>query len=168
MDWAAENGIHLRFKAPRQKAWIVERHNEIWRRACHNTEAQLIREDIKVPFEQVAATVTFMKNSLTVIGNSTPYQGVLGRQPAMLPPLEGGHLGQVNSLARVETNSRFEARVREVAACNMIESHAKAIADRASRSNTRGCMESAGYSPRDLVEPPNKDQWHHPSSSLAL
>ena len=53
IDWAATNGVHLRFKAPRQKAWIVERHNEIFRRGLHGTESQLKREDVKVPFEQV-------------------------------------------------------------------------------------------------------------------
>ena len=52
LDWAATNGVNLRFKAPRQKAWIVERHNEIVRRAVHTTEDQLVKEDIRVPFEQ--------------------------------------------------------------------------------------------------------------------
>ena len=86
MDWAAASGINLKFKAPRQKAWIVERHNEIIRRCLQTTEAQLIKEGISIPFEQVLSTVFFVHNSLTVINGSTPYQALFGRQPAILPP----------------------------------------------------------------------------------
>eukprot|EP00973_Karenia_brevis_P064428 8950705-Karenia_brevis.AAC.1 len=37
-DWAATHNIQLQFKAPRQKAWIVERHNELLRCSLHTTE----------------------------------------------------------------------------------------------------------------------------------
>ena len=40
-EWAASNEIGLKFKAPRQKAHIVERHNKILRDGLHLTEAQL-------------------------------------------------------------------------------------------------------------------------------
>ncbi len=86
MDWASTNGINMRFKAPRQKAWIVERHNEILRQALHATESQLKSEGIKVPFEQVLAIVTFMHNALIVINGATPYNAVIGRQAIVLPP----------------------------------------------------------------------------------
>ena len=174
IDWSSTHGVHLKFKAPRQKAWIVERHNEVLRRGLHGTESQLLAEDIRVPFEQVLATVTFMGNSLTVVNTSTPYQAVLGRQPAMLPPLDGGHLGQVESMARPETNARFEARVREVAAVNIIESLAVARLDRASRSKTRGAIELSQHSVGDLVdiwfEPANKDQkgWRGPAEIRSI
>ena len=174
MDWASANGVHLRFKAPRQKAWIVERHNEVIRRSLHKTESQLVKEALNVPFEQALATVIFMKNALTVINSSTPYQAVFGRQPALLPPMEGGHLGQVRSDARVDTNSRHDARVREIAAVNIIEATARARLDRADKTNTRAAVERFEYKPDDNVdiwfEPSNKDQpgWRGPAAVLSV
>ena len=35
MDWAEANTVGLKYKAPRQKAWIVERHNELIRHGLH-------------------------------------------------------------------------------------------------------------------------------------
>ena len=111
-NWAQKLGIDLRFKAPNQKAWVVERHNEILRQGIHRTEEQLKKDGIDFPAESALSMVTFMKNAITVIGNSTPYQAVLGRQPAMLPPIEGGLSGQY-------ADPRREARVREIAAANI-------------------------------------------------
>jgi len=109
MDWAAAHGINLRFKAPRQQAWIVERHNETLRRMIHWTEAQIKSEGIWILFEQIVAICTFVHKSMVVIDGSTPYKGAFGRQPVVLPPLVGGHLGKIDSQARFETNARFEA-----------------------------------------------------------
>ena len=61
-DWASANGMNLKFKAPQQRAWIVERHNDLLRRTIRTTEDQLINEDLWVPFEQVLAIVIFMRN----------------------------------------------------------------------------------------------------------
>lgn len=49
------------FKAPRQKAWIVECHNEIIRQGVHRSESQMLKEGINVSFEAVLGMVTFMK-----------------------------------------------------------------------------------------------------------
>ena len=96
IQWAQKWGFHLTYKAPRQKAWIVERHNEIIRASLHSTEDQLLKEGINVPFEYALAMVTFMKNALTNINGATPHQARMGDQPAMLPPLEGGATGQID------------------------------------------------------------------------
>ena len=136
MDWALSQGVHLRFKAPRQKAWIVERGNEILRQGLHRTESQLIKEALLACFETVLAIVTFMKNALTNINGSTPYNGVLGRQPAMLPPMEGGHGGQIVDQSRPETSAKNEARIRELAAINIVEATAQKRLERADRHNT--------------------------------
>ena len=169
-DWAESNGIQLKYKAPRQKAWIVERHNELLRQALHLTETQLKRDGVQVPFEQVLTTVTFMKNALTVINTSTPYQGLFGFQPAILPPLEGGYQGQVsNEGARPETNSRHQAQVREAAASNIVAASAKMRLARADASKTRGAVELKEMQPGGLVDiwfdPTNKDVpgWRGPA-----
>ena len=36
--WAQKWEFHFVYKAPRQKAWIVERHNDIIRCGLHSTE----------------------------------------------------------------------------------------------------------------------------------
>ena len=55
----------------------------------------MIKEGIDVPFEQTLAITDFMKNALTVVNEATPYQGLFGRQPTLLPALEGGSSGQL-------------------------------------------------------------------------
>ena len=91
----------------------------------------------------------------------------------MLPPLEGGHLGEVASLARKETNARSEARVREIAAMNIIESTAQARLSRAFRTHARGAIELREYQPQEKVdiwfEPTQKDQsgWRGPAEVLS-
>ena len=174
MDWALSQGVHLKFKAPRQKAWIVERANEIIRQGLHKTEQQLIKECLKALFEVVLAIVTFMKNALTNINGSTPYQGILGRQPSMLPPLEGGHCGQYVDQARPGSCAKSEARIRELAAINIVEATAQARLARADRHNTRVCLELQEYKSGDIVdiwmEPANKDLvgWRGPAEVLGV
>ena len=92
----------------------------------------------------------------------------------MLPPLEGGHSGQVTSMARQGTDARQEARVRELAAANIIEATAKARLARADGYNTRGAIQRQQFKEKDLVdiwfEPTNKDQkgWRGPAETLSV
>ena len=175
-DWAASQGVALKYKAPRQKAWVVERHNEMLRTGVHTTETQSLKEGIHLPFECTLAIVTFSLNSLTVINTSTPYQAVLGRQPQMLPPLEGGYLHERDpSLIRPGAMHRHEARVREIACTNIIEHHAKRRVERAHHARTQNPIEAYEYTPGELVdawfEPPNKDNprgWRGPGKILSV
>ena len=160
MDWASTNSISIKIKAPRQKAWIIERHNAPLRSGIHMTEGQLISEGIHVNFEVIVATVTFALNALTVINGSTPYNAVLGRQPQLLPPLEGGYLNEADgSLNRPGSEHRYTARVREVAAQNMIEYVAKQRIERANRGKTQAPLELQAYEPGQQV-----DVWYDPST----
>ena len=43
-DRAIRNNTILHYKAPRQKAWLVERHNEILRQSLHRFETQMLKE----------------------------------------------------------------------------------------------------------------------------
>ena len=106
-DWAEANSVELKFKAPDQKAWTAERHQELLRQSCHTTESQLQKEGIHLPFEQVLAMVTFAHNALVHIGRHTPYQGLYGRQPALLPQAEGcTQLELTDEAPRPETQAR--------------------------------------------------------------
>ena len=92
----------------------------------------------------------------------------------MLPPLEGGMTGQVDGLARTETNSRNEARARELATVNIIEAAAAARADRAERTKTRGAVELRDWKVGEAVDiwfdPTNKDQpgWRGPATITGI
>ena len=176
MDWAAASGINLIFRASRQKVWLAERHGDIFRSSLQTAEAQLVTEGLAVPFEQVLSSCVFMHNSLTVINNTTPYQALLGRQPAMLPPFEGGHSGEVDSQARSETNTRHHARVREVTAMSYIEATARARLLRIEKHKARPAAErldTQAFVPGALCdiwfEPLNKDQsgWRGPAKLLS-
>ena len=84
------------------------------------------------------AQVTFMKNALTTINESTACHALLGRQPALLPPLEGGYTASLqDDLSGRGDLYWHQARIREIAAGNIIEAIARARMDRAVRHNTR-------------------------------
>ena len=133
----------MKYKAPRQRAWFVERHNGILREALRRTESQCKKEDLIATIEQVLAIVVFMHNSLICINNSTPYQALLGRQPAMLPPLEGCYLEEKAPRSDKDPEihpevvdpdavaQRDMARVCEIAACNIIQAIAMSRLQRA-------------------------------------
>ena len=152
-DWASSQGISFKFKAPRQKAWIVERHNELLRNGIHTTETQCLKEGIYNAFESTVAIVNFSLNALTVINTSTPYNAVLGRQPPMLPPIEGGYRNEMDeALNRPGARHRHEARVREIACTNIIEYNAKKRVERALAARTQHPIEAHEYQPGELVD----------------
>ena len=111
-DWAVYCGVTLHFKAPRQKAWLVERHNEILRQALHRTETQVKQESLISSFQWVLAIVTFMHNALICINGSTPYNALFGRQPPILPPLEGGYIAETEIARRTDVPHRPRANTR--------------------------------------------------------
>lgn len=172
--WASANGISITYKAPRHMAWIVERANDIIRVGLHRTESQLSNESLVTTSSHALAILTFMKNSVTVVNKHTPYQALLGRQPAILAPLECGHIGQVDSQSRLETNSKHEARIRYITACGIIEGCAAERLKRVHRSKTRAAIENLDFRVGDAVdlwfEPTNKDTsgWRGPADIKAV
>ena len=70
------------------KAWVVERHNEILRTVCHKCLTQFAADGIEVKFSHVLSDVVFSKNALLSIGEGTLYIALLGRVPSLLPQLE--------------------------------------------------------------------------------
>ena len=45
-DWAMYSQTTMRYKAPHQKAWLVERHNALIRNALQKAESQVIKESL--------------------------------------------------------------------------------------------------------------------------
>ena len=173
--WGSTNSVHMRQKPPRQKAWLVERNNEIIRAALHKVETQLLLEGLDVAFEQVLATVILAKNCLMVINGATPYQALYGQQPIFLPPLEGGFLGEIGTVpGRRDTLARHHARVSEVSAGSILESIATARINRTDNTKTRPPGGSMNWEPGQSVdvwfEPRHKEEtgWHGPAKVLSV
>lgn len=77
-DLAIAKQITLHYKAPRQKAWLVERHNEILRQALHKVETQIQRESLVCSFTIVLhwqpSCTTRLLSSMTLF-HTTRYMG---------------------------------------------------------------------------------------------
>ena len=80
-------GTQVHTRAPQQHARFIERRGAILRASMHITEEQCKRESVAVTFTQLLSTSVFAGNALVSVGDATPYQAVVGRQPAMLPPI---------------------------------------------------------------------------------
>ena len=82
------------------------------RAVLHLMIEELKRQRIERPFETVLAMAFFVLNALTSVGGKTQYQPLYGRQPGMLPPIEG--------TSRLDTaDGRAEQRIREIAVQSM-------------------------------------------------
>ena len=71
LQWASRQQVQLIQRTKHRKAWVVERHNEILRQACHKAQTQLAAEGLEVKFSQVLADAVFSKNALLSIGEGT-------------------------------------------------------------------------------------------------
>ena len=69
----------------------------------------------------------------------------------MLPPLEGGCTGEY-------ADTRGTARIRELAAANILEATVQQRTERADRHKSRPALERFQYKPQDLV-----DVWFEPT-----
>ena len=106
-----------------------------------------------------------MYNALICINGSTPYQALYGRQPPMLPPLEGGYIEEselkssgVSKTDLSRSAPRDQARVREIGAGAIIEATALKRLERADPHKTVPAVQRFKYEVGELV-----DIWHEPS-----
>ena len=85
----------------------------------------------------------------------------------MLSPLEGGCTGEY-------ADTRGTARIRELAAANILEATAQQRIERADRHKSRPALERFQYKPQALLdiwfEPTNKDSrgWRGPATVLSV
>ena len=122
-------GISLKLqliqRAKHKKAWVVERHNEILRNACHKSQTQLAVEGVEIKVSHVLVEAVYSNNALLTIGEGAPYIALLGRVPPLLPQIEHiAGLAQLNDKAGVE-GSRHVRRLRAVAVSSMVETLAE-------------------------------------------
>eukprot|EP00971_Amphidinium_carterae_P232785 4619851-Amphidinium_carterae.4 len=110
-DWAEINGVNMRYKAPHQHAWIVERHNQTLREALHRMETQCEAEGRHPSLPIMVSLATHMKNVLTTYSGHSPQQAVLGRTSSILP--------QTSSI--VAEDAASTQRLREIAISSIVE-----------------------------------------------
>ena len=84
-----QESINLKTRASGQHARFAERHGAMLRVVLHLMIEELKRQRIERPFETILAMAFFVLNAFTSVGGKTPHQAVYGRQPGMLPPIEG-------------------------------------------------------------------------------
>ena len=158
------DSIEIEIRAPNQHAQFIERRGAILRHTMHCMEEQAAREGLTITIVMLLGQAIFAGNALTSVGGATPYQGLYGRQPAMLPPLPDPE----NTDTTGETpGGRVQARIKEIAAEKMIQATSLARANRTMRSKTRA-SDDDNYQAGDLVDfyrhdgPKDEHGWHGP------
>ena len=137
-------GIELITRAPQQHAHTAERSGQLLRLVIHLMIGQMVKEGITLPFKVVAGQALFAMNALFGKNGRTSYQCVYGRQPPMLPPIEG-HCGKDSA------DGRQEQRVRQIAINSFVQASVLAQTQRA----LAGKSSSSGhklYEPGDYVD----------------
>jgi hypothetical protein len=130
----------------------------------HLTEDQCKREGIPITIKMLVAQSLFVLNAMTTVGESTPYNAVLGRQPAILPPLADPTAADG---AGDSADGRREARIREIAVNSMTQASAMARVSRAnsakSSSSTQGKYQSGDLVDyRRQLDGKDVSPWHGP------
>ena len=134
------HGVARILKAEGQKAWLVERHHEIWRQAFHKITEQCKLEGLDISFQDRIAETTFAKNSMMTIHGVTPYQAVVGRQPPLFREFEAPGESSIKDGEDLGTRSQWlkhHHRLREIAISSMVEGTAidRATRNASTRSN---------------------------------
>ena len=116
----------------------------------HTFEDQARREGIEINFTELLANCVFVGNAMTHVGGVTPYQVVMGRQPACLPPITDNP----------GIEERLDSRIREIALQSMISATSATRITRA--LDTQTTVSGVGrFTPGDMVElyrkPMNQD-----------
>ena len=115
-QWLDRLPTKVKPKALGEHATTVARHHKLLRQLLHRVEQQLHEEGINVPLDVIVAECVFAKNALTTIGNTTPYQGLLGRTPPILKVFELLSETMLDDLSGcVPGCSRHHMRAREIA-----------------------------------------------------
>ncbi len=169
LQYLRRRGIKLHVRAKDQHARYIERRGALLRDTIHLVNGQLQEEGLAgVPFESILAEAVFCGNALLSINGSTPYNGVYGRVPLILPSIDQQDIpgeGQQPMPGLV----RHSHRLREVSVQAMIEGSAKARLGRAMNTRTTMAAQSLDLKVGDEVDfyraPPSKDTpgWYGPA-----
>jgi hypothetical protein len=149
-------GIQKRTAAVKQHVRTADRRVQVLRSTIHKIETQLNTEAIDVTFQRILSEATFVGNAMTNVHGITPYNAVLGRQPALLPDLAALPDDTTGDLPDA---ARAAHRIREVAIMAMVEGTARDRLKRASRTQTRPSGEQLDFKVNDEIE-----YWRDPAT----
>lgn len=153
------------------------------RQALHRTKTQVKEESrISFVFVWILAIVCFMHNALICIKASTPHNALFGQQSAILSPLGGGFMAQLQASQRTgvpqsdltRAYHRDSVRIREISAANIIQATAQGRLERADRHKPVSALEREGENVGDSVdirfEPHHKEKpaWRGPAKIAAI
>ena len=174
-QWCDRWAIQIKTREPGSHAQMVERHHEMLRRLVHRVQVQLREERIKIPMDIIVAECFLIKNLMTSVGGSSPYQAVFGRVPPILSEFEPASETQIDDLsAGIPGISRHHHRLREVTVEGMVDLTAKQRMERALNSKTRLAHEQLALQQGDQVdfhrEPSTKDEsgWRGPATVVQI
>ena len=81
-------GTTVRVRSPGQHARHIERRNAMLRHVTHLIEEDMKRYGPEIAFKRLLAEALFVTNAFTFYNGVSPYNALMGRQPACLPDLE--------------------------------------------------------------------------------
>ncbi len=173
-EFLARKGIKLHPRGKDQHATYAERRGALLRDVIHRVEGQLHEEGIVgVPFECTLAEAVFCGNAMLTVGGSTPYNGLYGRVPRILPSID--QVDDPGDAKRLSPGLISHAnRLREISVQAMIEGSARARLGRALNTRTTMAGQKLNLHVGDEVDvyraPPNKDTsgWQGPAEVIDI
>jgi len=166
-EYFKRKGIKETIRAPGMHAHFIERRGELMRQALHRIDTQLAHEGITdIPIQQRVNETVFSGNALLSINNTTPYNGLYGRVPNVLPDLNSATPEEFGGMPGTV---RHTSRLREIAVAQIIEGSARARIERALHTPTIPAAQQT-YNSGDDVDfyrpPANKDLpgWSGPAN----
>ena len=85
----ARKGVKLHTRGKDQHARYAERRGALLRDTVHRIEGQMREEGLAgVSFQSVLAEAVFCGNAMLSVNGSTPYNGLYGRVPNILPSID--------------------------------------------------------------------------------
>jgi len=171
-EYLARKGIKLHVRGKDQHARYVERRGALLRDVIHRIESQLEEEGIAgMPFECILAEAVFCGNALLTVGGSTPYNGLYGRVPQILPGID-----QIDNPGEADRPNpgliRHTHRLREISVQAMIEGSVRARLGRAMNTRTTLAAQKLDLKVGDEVDffrpPTSKDVsgWYGPAEVI--
>ena len=153
----------------------MERHNALLRDMLHKVGDQVNQDGLGIPDRIVLAECLFAKNCMISIHGVSPYQGLFGKQPAVLNAFEpASHTALDDNADGTEGVSRHIHRLRAAAVSTIVQGTAMDRLKLADRSKTRMAGELLDLQVGDSVDfwrdPANKDTsgWRGPADVVDL
>ena len=173
-EYLRRKGIKSTPRAKEQHARVAERRGALLRDCVHRMDAQLGLEGINhIPFKHRLSEATFCLNALLTVNGSSPYNGLYGRVPNILPDIncpDAEHEEDVPKPGLL----RHTNRLREISVQTIVDGTARARLGRALKTRTLPTGERENYQVGEEVDiyrsPGTKDVsgWHGPATIVDL